>query len=211
MRRSIFFLGLLVVGCSSSSSNDAPQDAASDVSTDADATTDARLDSHGSDTTPPPDDAGCPPIGSSCDGTAFVGCVTPWKGVNRVECHDGRWCAEPKDEPTTSDDGCPSAVPTAGSPCTPPSGASGYQWCGYTCASDGAVHAMICAAGIWCGDATSSCTLLTTSSDAGTDADATSDDALDATIDSSIDSSIDAAVDSSLEVSIDAAIDVDAD
>ena len=171
MHRSAFALSivfLVVVGCGSSS-DDAPQQ---DSSVDAPAQDTAIEDV--TDTTPPPVDANCPAVGSSCPAEAFIGCVTQWDNVNRVECHDGRWCAEPKNDPTSSDEGCPSTVPTGGSACTPPSGVDGYQWCGYTC-GDGAVHAMICAAGIWCGDATSSCTLVPPATDAGSDATDASD------------------------------------
>jgi hypothetical protein len=198
MRSTCLSIALVVVvGCSSSNGDttaDSDVDATGDVVTDV--KTDTRHDTRPSETTPPDDGATCPAIGSTCPAGAFVGCDSDWKGVNRWECHGGRWCAEPGVPPDFSDPGCPSTVPTAGAACTPPSGPSGYQWCGYACA-DG-THAMVCAGGIWCGDATSSCTVIVAPDagpDVGPDADTAPDSAPDAVADSAPDAAPDAASD----------------
>ena len=164
-RTSIVILVLACVNGCSSSNGDQPADSAVDDS----GVGDTKKDTRPADDTDMPEDFVCPALGSPCPDGAFVGCASDWKGVNRWECHAGLWCAEPGVPPSFSDASCPASVPTAGEACTPPSGPSGYQWCGYSCA-DGAVHAMVCAGGIWCGDATSTCTLVT-NPDAGSDAD----------------------------------------
>jgi hypothetical protein len=199
----IVLLGALAATTGCGSSGD---DGASDTGVAGDAGVDTRHDTHPVDDTTPPDDVGCPGLGSACPAGAFVGCDSEWKGVNRWECHDGRWCAEPAVPPSFSDAACPTTVPKGGDACTPASGASGYEWCGYKC-DDGEVHAMVCAGGIWCGDATATCTIVS-NPDAGTDAG--SDVADDSPVDSPSEAASDATSDTAFDGAIDGAIDGDA-